>query len=66
MSSIKRQPSGRWQARYRDDTGREHAQRFDRKVDAERWLHAERSRIDRGDWTDPRLGKVTVGEWSAA
>jgi integrase len=66
MSSIKRQPSGRWQARYRDDTGREHAQRFDRKVDAERWLHAERSRIDRGDRTDPRLGKVTVGEWSAA
>ena len=38
MASIAKRPDGRWRARYRDDTGREHARHFGRKVDAQRWL----------------------------
>ena len=37
MASIQKRGS-RWFARYRDTTGREHGQRFDRKIDAQRWI----------------------------
>jgi hypothetical protein len=37
MASIQKRGT-RWFARYRDDTGREHGKRFDRKIDAQRWL----------------------------
>ena len=36
--SIAKRPNGRWRARYRDDSGKEHSRHFDRKVDAQRWL----------------------------
>ena len=41
MASIKRQPDGRWRARYRDDQGHEHSKHFDRKIDGEAWLAAQ-------------------------
>jgi hypothetical protein len=37
MMRIKKR-GNRWFARYRDGTGREHGQRFDRKIDAQRWI----------------------------
>jgi integrase len=52
-----------WRARYRDAARREHAKHFERRVDAERWLRQQTSRLDRGEWTDPALGKVPVGEY---
>jgi len=65
--SVTRRPDGRWRARYRDVTGREHAKHFTRKVDAERWVTANKSQRDRGDWIDPELARVTVsvvaGTW---
>lgn len=56
---------GRWQARYRGPDGREHTKRFDRKVDAERWLTAEQGKLLRGDWVDPVAGKVALNEYAA-
>jgi hypothetical protein len=38
MASIAKRSDGKWRARYRDDVGRQHAQHFGRKVDAQRWL----------------------------
>ena len=38
MASITKRPDGRWRARYRDETGKEIAKHFDRKVDGQRWL----------------------------
>jgi hypothetical protein len=38
MASIKKRSDGRWRARYRDETDREHARHFARKLDAQRWL----------------------------
>lgn len=66
MASIQKRPNGRWRARYRDAAGKEHARHFDRKVDAERWLRGEGSKIDAGTWTDPNRARVTVGELGAA
>jgi hypothetical protein len=47
MASIKKR-GARWFARYRDDTGHEHGQRFDRKIDAQRWLDAQTTALVTG------------------
>jgi integrase len=53
-----------WRARYRDASGKEHSRHFDRKADAERWLASVKTSIARGEWVDPALAKVTVGDWA--
>src|SRR5512144_35578 len=65
MASIQRRPDGRWRARHRGPDGRERARHFARKVDAERRLAAQTVAKARGDWTDPALSRVPVGEWAA-
>ena len=61
--------NGRWQARYRDETGSQHAKMFDRKVDAQRWEVEELGRMSQGSWIDPRAGRTTfreyAGDWLA-
>jgi hypothetical protein len=37
---------------------------FPRRRDAERWLASQEVAIARGEWVDPTLSKITVGEWS--
>lgn len=64
MASIAKRENGKWRARYRDNAGRERAQHFNRKTDAERWLRDEQGKLDRGDWTDPARARVTVGVWA--
>jgi integrase len=54
----------KWQARYRDKAGHEHARRFDRKIDAEGWLATNSADLVRGAWVDPRLGKTTVSDFA--
>jgi hypothetical protein len=61
--NIQRRPDGKWRARYRDPNHREHARHFARKRDAERWLASQEIAIARGEWVDPTLSKITVGEW---
>ena len=53
----------RYRARYRDETGKEHARHFTRKVDAQSWIDQETAGLVRGDWIDPRHGKITFDEW---
>lgn len=56
MASTRRLPNGRWQARYRDETGKEHARHFDRKIDSTNWLADQTASMLRGDYVDPRRG----------
>ena len=58
MASIQKR-GNRWFARYRDDTGREHGQRFDRKGDAQRWLDEQTAAMITGQYCDPKAGRVT-------
>jgi site-specific recombinase XerC len=44
--------------------GRERSRSFARKADADRFMATVQADLIRGDWTDPRLSKVTVEEWS--
>lgn len=56
-----------WRARYRGPDGRERNRSFGRKIDAERWLTEQKSRLTRGEWVDPAAGRVAFGllavEW---
>ena len=63
MASIQKRPNGKWRARYRDESGKEHARHFARKIDAQRWLDEETARLVTGNYVEPKLRKVTVDEW---
>lgn len=64
MASVKKRPDGTWRARYRDANGREHAQHFGTRRDAENWLDGVRGDLVRGTHVDPRAGKITYENWS--
>lgn len=59
MASIAKRQDGRWRARYRDSSDREHAKHFDRKVDAQRWLDEVTASLVTGQYVDPNAGKLT-------
>lgn len=59
MASIQKRPNGMWRARYRDDSGKEHARHFGKKVDAQRWLDEVSASVLTGQYVDPRAGRVT-------
>ena len=63
--NIQKRPDGKWHARYRDPVGRERAKHFTRKRDAKRWLAGVSTSVARGEWIDPALATVTVGDWAA-
>src|SRR5437868_6570470 len=63
VARIVKQPSGRWQARYYDHAKKQHALRFDRKIDAQRWLDEQTSALVTGTHVDPRTARQTVDQW---
>lgn len=64
MSSVRKLPSGRYQARYRDPNGRERSQSFDREKDALRFAARTSTSMDDGAWIDPALGRVDLEQWA--
>lgn len=62
MGHVRRTASGRWQARYRDPSGRERARNFTRKVDADRFLIRVESDKLRGQWIDPEAARIRLSE----
>ena len=65
MASVSRRDGEtRWQARYRDPSGRQVTRRFDRKVDAQRWLDEATADLVTGRYVSPKAGKVTVAEYA--
>ncbi len=60
FGSIRKLPSGRWQARYRAADGllRSAPHTFTRKADASRWLALTEAELLNGGWTDPEAGRV--------
>lgn len=55
----------RWQARYYDADGKEHAKNFDRKTEAETWEREQRTAVRAGTHIDPAAGKETFGRYAA-
>jgi integrase len=66
FGAVRKLPSGQWQASYRSPDGQRltASSTFARKADADRFLSAIELEMQSGRWTDPRRGRVTVGEWA--
>lgn len=62
MSSIHRR-GGKYRAMYRDGGGKTRSRTFDRKADAQRWLHEVEADLARGAWIDPNAGRMTVAAY---
>jgi integrase len=60
--SIRKLPSGRYQARFRADDGRLRAApvTFRTKAEADLWLASAAIDTARGEWVDPDAGKITL------
>jgi integrase len=65
FGTVRRLPSGRWQVRYYDQAGIRHTapRTFQSKADANRFVAQVEADLLRGAWTDPRLARITFGEW---
>lgn len=65
FGTVRRLPSGRWQVRYYDQAGVRHTapRTFLSRGDANRYLAQVEADLLRGAWTDPRLARITFGEW---
>lgn len=66
MAHIEKRPDRRkpWRVRYRDPTGQERSKSFTHKADADRFTATVQADLIRGDWTNPRLSKTSLAEWS--
>lgn len=65
FGSVRKLPSGRWQARYRGPDGqmRPAPRTFATKRAAEQWLSTTEVQIMHGDWIDPERSKVLVHQY---
>lgn len=57
-TTIDRRENGRYRARYQGPDRKWRSRTFDRRIDAQRWLNNELVKVDRGEWVDPRAGRV--------
>src|SRR5207344_909557 len=68
FGSVRKLPSGRWQARYRGPDEREHTapSTFASKTDAGRWLSGVETDIARGSWLAPDAAGVKLATYARA
>ncbi|MGO8883128.1 MAG: tyrosine-type recombinase/integrase [Streptosporangiaceae bacterium] len=68
FGTIRKLPSGRWQARYRGPDGmlRSAPSTFARKTDAARWLALTEAELAGGGWIDPDAGRVPFIDYATA
>lgn len=65
MASIAKRSNGRWLARYRDESGREHSKMFVKKSDGQRWLDSVTASVVRGDYVNPKSGRITFRDFAS-
>lgn len=65
FGSVRQLPSGRWQARYRGTDGqmRSAPHPFGTERDADQWLTVVESELLRGEWIDPWLSEIKLGDF---
>lgn len=66
FGSVRKLPSGAWQARYTGPDGlpRKAPTTFGTKRAAEQWLVETEAEMLRGEWLDPDAGKISLGEYA--
>ena len=67
MASIvdRRKEGSGWRVRYRDPDGRQQSRTFAKWVDADSFAKTVEVDKNRGEYQDPRAGRVSIKEWSA-
>jgi integrase len=67
FGNVRQFRSGRWQARYTGPDGLTYPapHTFATKTDALVWLDVKAAEIALGDWVDPNVGRVPLGEYAA-
>jgi hypothetical protein len=67
FGTVRRLPSGRWQARYPGPDGvmRPADDTFATRAAAEDWLTLTEAEILEGDWIDPDAGEILIPEYAA-
>lgn len=63
MGSVAKRPDGKYRARWRDLSGREHAKHFTKKRDADNWLATVEADKLRGQYVDP-ADRTTVAQYA--
>lgn len=64
FGTVRKLPSGRYQARYVGDDTVRRSKTFERKGEADAWLSQQQTDIARGDWTaKPKRSRLTFGEY---
>ena len=63
MPYYRRLSSGLWQATIRGRDGKRHTKTDKLKSVVKRWAIEQESAIARGEFRDPRLGDIKVGDW---
>jgi integrase len=68
FGTVRKLPSGQWQARYRGPDGLMYPAdtTFPTKTGAEVWLTRKEAEILDGDWINPEAGKVLLTDFAAA
>ncbi len=65
MPDVDRLPSGRWQARWRDDAGKQRKRSFRLKSQAVAWISEVESSKSRGTYVDHRAGRIMLSEYAS-
>ena len=63
MAYYRKLPSGLWQATVRGRDGKRHTKTDKLKAVVKQWATEQEAAIARGDFRDPRLGDINVGDW---
>ena len=66
FGSVRKLPSGRYQASYLGPDGRRRTapETLDRKKDADLYLSRVESVMSQGEWTDPLRAKIRLGDYA--
>jgi integrase len=65
VTYTRRLPSGLWQATVRGPDGRRHTHTDPLKGVVKKWAATQEAQLARGEFRDPRLGEIKVGDWQA-
>ena len=65
MAYYRKLPSGLWQATIRSRDGKRHTETDPLKSVVKRWATQQEAAIARGEFRDPHLGDIKVGDWHA-
>jgi integrase len=63
MAYYRKLPSGMWQATVRDPSGKRHTHTDKLKSVVKHWAAEQEALLSRGEFRDPRLGEIRVGDW---